>query len=232
MGKTTVLAALTVLAAGRAYAQDNLGGEGPPAITAAPPTGPQANVNIELAVREEVESEEQNADVVLTESSEDPIVIEQPPAPEAMFLHGFRLGYLYIHDIDTALDSRNPEVSYRQRYDMRAPHLFMIGYEVVWRMIGYDWLNLLLIGNIMFAGFEQSRFFPSANLMIGFEIADTAQIGIGVSLTPTKEEPAHVALAAGWTPRIGSFYIPVHFFFVPDIEGHHKIGATVGVNFF
>jgi hypothetical protein len=37
--------------------------------------------------------------------------------------------------------------------------------------------------------------------------------------------------AAGWTPRVGSFYVPVHFFFVPDIEGHHKLGATVGVNF-
>jgi hypothetical protein len=159
---------------------------------------------------------------------------EQPPLPpEAIFLHGFRLGYLYIMETERPIDPRHADSPiYAQRYDMRSPHLFMIGYEAAWRMIGFDWLNLLLIGNVMISGLEQSRFFPSINLMLGFEIAQMAQIGVGVSVTPTKEEPAHMVLAAGWTPRIGSFYVPLHVFFVPDIAGHHKLGVTVGINFF
>ena len=108
----------------------------------------------------------------------------------------------------------------------------MLGYELAWRMVGHDWLNLLLIGNVLIAGLEQSRFFPSGNLLLGFEIFEMAQVGIGISVTPTKEEPAHMVIAAGWTPRIGSFYVPVHAFFVPDIAGHHKFGVTVGINFF
>lgn len=115
---------------------------------------------------------------------------------------------------------------------MRTPHLFMLGYELTWRMVGHEWLNVLLTGNILIAGLEQARVFPSANLIIGFEFARLAQVGIGVSVTPTKEEPAHMVIAAGFTPRIGSFYIPLHAFFVPDIDGHHKVGITVGVSFF
>ena len=47
-----------------------------------------------------------------------------------------------------------------------------------------------------------------------------------------SDDPAHIMFAAGWTPRLGEFYLPVHFFFVPDINGPHKMGATIGVNFF
>lgn len=159
---------------------------------------------------------------------------ELPPPPDAIFLHGFRLGYLFVSNTGTPIDpSAGPESqTYAERYDMRSEHMFLIGYEAAWRMIGHDWLNLLLIGNVMIAGLEQSRFFPSVNLLLGFEIAQMAQIGVGVSVTPTKEEPAHMVFAAGWTPRIGSFYVPVHAFFVPDITGHHKLGVTVGINFF
>jgi hypothetical protein len=158
---------------------------------------------------------------------------DRAPAPEpddTIFLHGFRLGYLYIFGLDTPVSEENTQ-PYGERYGIRSPHSFMLGYELAWRLIGHDWLNMLLIGNIMIAGLEQSRFFPSGNFLLGFEIAEAIQFGVGVSLTPTKDDPAHMIFAAGWTPRVGSFYVPVHFFFVPDIEGHHKLGATVGVNF-
>lgn len=158
---------------------------------------------------------------------------ELPDPPQEILLHGFRLGYLYVNDTASALDSRDPSgPTYQERYDMRTPHLFMLGYELTWRMIGHEWLNVLLTGNILIAGLEQARVFPSANLIIGFEFARLAQVGIGVSVTPTKEEPAHMVIAAGFTPRIGSFYTPLHAFFVPDIDGHHKVGITVGINFF
>jgi len=160
---------------------------------------------------------------------------ERPEGEEpelARFLHGFRLGYLYIHDIEGPVDTENPSSPvYSDRYGIRSPHMFMLGYEAAVRMFGHDWLNVLLVGNILIAGLEQSRFFPSANLMLGFEFNETAQLGVGVSITPTKDNPAHLIVAAGWTPRVGEFYLPIHFFFVPDINGHHKIGVTLGVNF-
>lgn len=232
MSKTCCALSL-VLIAGRALAQDV---EPPPAAEAPP----QETGTLELSIEAQIEAPEVEAEVEVPAAVEVPRRAvplppeEDPgPPPQATLLHGFRLGYLYIFNTDTPLYGAEPDSQiYADRYDMRAPHLFMVGYEFVWRMIGYDWLNLLFIGNIMFAGFEQARFFPSANLMVGFEFARMAQLGIGVSVTPTKEEPAHVVIAAGWTPQIGSFHIPIHAFFVPDIEGHHKIGITAGVTFF
>jgi hypothetical protein len=155
---------------------------------------------------------------------------EEEEDGDTIFLHGFRLGYLYIFGLDTPVSQENMQ-PYGERYGIRSPHSFMLGYEIAFRLIGHDWLNMLLIANVMIAGLEQSRFFPSGNLLLGFEIAESVQVGVGVSLTPTKDDPAHMIFAAGWTPRVGSFYVPVHFFFVPDINGHHKLGATVGVNF-
>ena len=165
---------------------------------------------------------------------ENPAGEELPEPPQEIFMHGFRLGYLYVNGIGTALDPRNdPDgQTYAERYDMRAPHLFMFGYEITWRMIGHDWLNVILTANLLIAGLEQSRFFPSCNFLIGFEAFRMAQQGIGVSLTPTLEEPAHMIIAAGFTPRIGSFYVPIHAFFVPDMDGHHKLGITLGISFF
>ena len=57
-----------------------------------------------------------------------------------------------------------------------------------------------------------------------------AQLGVGVNVTPVKEKPAHMLMAAGWTPRVGDFYTPLHVFFVPDVDGQHRTGITVGVN--
>ena len=31
------------------------------------------------------------------------------------------------------------------------------------------------------------------------------------------------------TPRVGSFYVPLHAFFIPDVDGLHRTGVTTGV---
>ncbi len=192
------------------------------------PTRSDTNVNVEVGAR--TEGGQAPAAPAATPSTNAPNPGDEPQL--ARFLHGFRLGYLYIHDIEGPVDSENPSSQpYADRYGIRSPHMFMLGYELAVRLFGHDWLNMLLIGNILIAGFEQSRFFPSANMMLGFEFNQTAQLGVGVSLTPTKDDPAHIVVAAGWTPQVGEFYLPIHFFFVPDINGHHKIGATLGVTF-
>ena len=37
--------------------------------------------------------------------------------------------------------------------------------------------------------------------------------------------------AAGWTPKVGTIYTPIHFFVVPDPVNHNnRFGTTVGVS--
>lgn len=157
--------------------------------------------------------------------------IEGPPPPDAeRLLHGFRLGYMFVNDYDRPIDKDDPGSSLKEQLDMKSPHLFVIGYEVMRRMVGHSWLNVILVGNAMVAGLEQSKFYPSANFLIGFEIDRSFQIGVGPNLTPTRDKAAHVIFAAGWTPLVGRIYLPVHAFYVPDVDGNFRTGMTVGVN--
>jgi hypothetical protein len=159
---------------------------------------------------------------------------EPPKRPiDRRVLHGFRMGYLYIANSDEPSQSDDPDCpkcSMKERYDLRTPHQFLIGYEVMGRLIGHGWLNVVLVGNVLVSGLEQSKFWPSANALIGFELDQSFQVGVGANFTLEEEKPAHMVMAAGWTPLVGSFYVPVHAFFVPDVDGNHRMGATVGVN--
>jgi hypothetical protein len=150
-------------------------------------------------------------------------------------LHGFRLGYLHLMNYDRPVASNDPScqdctLSVKERYGLRSPHQFLIGYEVMGRMVGHEWLNVLIVGNVMASGIEQSKFLPAANLLIGFEFDESFQIGVGPNLTLEREKPAHMVMAAGWTPEVGSFHVPVHAFFIPDVDQNHRLGMTVGVN--
>jgi hypothetical protein len=144
------------------------------------------------------------------------------------FLSGFRLGYLYVAESTKPVEAFGGE-SLSQRVGMRSPHQFLIGYEGFYRMVGHSWLNVILTGNVMASGMEQSKFYPSANALIGFEFHNSFQLGVGVNVTPLKDNQAHTIFAAGWTPQAGNFYVPFHFFFVPDVDGVHRMGVTTGV---
>ncbi len=150
----------------------------------------------------------------------------EEPGPQR-FLHGFRLGY-------------NFTFNYRQRpcdtcqsladeYGLKSPHSFVLGYEIAYRMVGNSWLNVLLVANASVTGLEQSLFLPSGNLLVGFELDESFQVGVGMNLAPDENKVAHMIAAAGWTPRVGTFYTPLHVYFVPDVDGNHRAGATVGV---
>jgi len=52
----------------------------------------------------------------------------------------------------------------------------------------------------------------------------------GRDLTPDPEAPTHMIAAAGWAPKVGRIHTPIHFFFVPDTESNHRMGATIGMN--
>jgi hypothetical protein len=143
-------------------------------------------------------------------------------------LQGFRLGYSYVANSTVPVQTFEGQ-SIAQRVGMRTPSSFLIGYEAFYRMAGHSWLNVILVGNVMIGGLEQSKFFPTANALLGFELRNSFQLGVGVNLAPLKETYAHTVFAAGWTPRVGNFYVPIHFFFVPDVDGNHRMGVTTGV---
>ena len=151
----------------------------------------------------------------------------EPPIDERL-LHGFRLGYGYVMDFDKPVKSLGGQ-SLADRTNMRAPHNFLIGYEAFYRMVGHSWLNVILTGNVIIAGLEQSQFYPTGNALLGFELKSSFQIGVGANFAPLKGNIAHTIFAAGWTPRVGSFYTPVHAFFIPDVDGVHRMGLLTGV---
>lgn len=206
---------------GAAPAQDPVDGavavEEPPAsadVPEAPPEPPAASVPV-TEPPPEVEPAVQ-------------VVVARVPRPRlARFLHGFRLGYNYWFNLDRAPCSDCPSLA--QEYGLRSPHSFVIGYEVAYRMIGNSWLNVLLVGNASVAGIEQSRVLPSANLLIGAELNESFQVGVGVNVAPVEDKVTHMIAAAGWTPAVGEFYTPVHLYFIPDVDGNHRMGATMGV---
>lgn len=149
------------------------------------------------------------------------------PVTERRLLHGFRLGYLYFVNYDRALPGRRTA---RDLYDMESPHQFLIGYELTGRLVGNEWLDVLTVTNVMVGGLEQSRFYPTANLLFGFELARAFQLAVGVNFSPVRDKPAHVVLAGGWAPPVGRLNLPIHFFFVPDKDFNHRMGITLGVN--
>jgi hypothetical protein len=158
-----------------------------------------------------------------------PRAAEPAKEEEDRFLHGLRLGYgLFLNHDD-------PKIQKVLR--LETPSTFLLGYELAYRMIGGEWLNLLFIGNTTVAGLEQSKFLPSLNLLLGAEFRHSFQVGLGLNLSPWKSEEerltlaSHMIAAFGWTPKIGDFYTPIHVYFIPDVQSAHRAGLTVGVNF-
>jgi hypothetical protein len=155
---------------------------------------------------------------------------ESAPEKSASLLHGFRLGYVFVANHDEPTVPGEPASSLAARHGIENPHHFLLGYEVMNRLTGSGWLNVLLIGNFSITGLEQSKLFPSANLLLGFELDRAFQAGVGINQMPVDDKPAHMIIAAGWTPRAGDVYLPLHVFLIPDIDSNHRLGTTFGVN--
>ncbi len=142
------------------------------------------------------------------------------PLPKVGFTHGFRIGYGFVK-----LDGTDED-------PLQSSHLFTVGYEVQQRIIGGGWLNVLMVENIMVSGINQSKFIPTANLLLGFEFKDQLQVGAGMNLSPfsATEDIVHMVMGVGYTPQVGSFNVPVHASFIPDVDGNWRAQLTTGVN--
>lgn len=147
---------------------------------------------------------------------------------DGKLMHGFRIGYSATLNYDKQIAALDGQ-SLQQKVNMRSPNHMLVGYEAFYRVVGHSWLNVIMVANANVAGLEESHFFPSGNLLLGGELNNSFQLGLGVHLEPLKGSEAHTILAAGWTPRVGTFYVPVHAFFIPDVDGVHRVGLTTGV---
>ncbi len=204
----------------------------PPEVASEPPPPPAPELADAPAVLEvHVGTYERPSEAAPFEEEPAPTRLEaqaQRRPVEKRLLHGFRLGFSYIANTSRP-DADNPDQTVLEGYGMQSPSMFLMGYEMFYRLVGHSWLNVLLVWNAMVAGIEQSKFFPIGNFLLGFEIEEDIQMGVGVNLTPDREKPSHMIAAIGWTPLVGSFFVPVHFFFVPDVDGNHRMGTTIGV---
>ncbi|MBX3189768.1 MAG: hypothetical protein KF819_22270 [Labilithrix sp.] len=214
-----------------AFADESLGELSPPSEPPPPPTPTPAATPPAGAASSPAQSVKLTFES--TQSAERPAEVVARRArtqDDAIVLHGFRLGYAMVMNYDQPLADLDGQ-SLKEKLRLKSPSHFIIGYEVVYRVVGHSWLNVLLLGNVMIAGLEQSRVLPTGNLLIGAELANSFQLGVGAHLAPLKGSEAHTIVAAGWTPKVGSLYTPVHVFFVPDVEGVNRLGVTTGVTF-
>ena len=142
-------------------------------------------------------------------------VAEPPPRPR--FLHGFRIGWGYASGMEDHLAS---------------PHLFVLGDELTHRIIGGDWLDVIVVENVLASGMNQSVILPSANGLLGFEIAEQLQVGAGVNASPWDPDGklVHMVGAVGYTPQVGTLHVPLHAYWIPDVDGQWRFGLTTGVN--
>jgi len=145
----------------------------------------------------------------------------------ARFSHGVRVGWMYLEHYDKP--TREDGSSLMEEFGLKSPHMMLLGYEAVYRVVGRSWLDVIIVGNGTVAGLEQAKFIPAASALIGAEFARKLQLGVGVNLTPDREAPTHAILAVGFTPSVGSIQTPVHVFVVPDADHNSRYGATVGV---
>jgi len=155
------------------------------------------------------------ASLCATAQAYDPEFGHDRPTVDYQFHHGFRMGYSYAHtDV------------------LPSPHLFVMGYELQQHMKGGSWLDVILVQNFLASGINQSIFIPSANFLVGFEIDDQLQFGVGPNFQPfvPEGEFVHMVGAIGYSMRAGAFDVPIHLSVIPDVDGEYRVALTTGVN--
>jgi len=147
--------------------------------------------------------------------------VGSPPGDDWTIRKGMRFGYNYAHKADESAR-------------LESPHMFAMGFEMQETMAGGDWLDLLFIQNITVSGLEQSVLVPSGNVLVGFEVNDALQLGVGANVTiydPSGEDHFfHLVSAIGWTQAAGEFSVPLHVVFIPDVNNYYRFAVTTGVN--
>ena len=137
--------------------------------------------------------------------------------------NGFRVGAIAITGgVSDAMKERG----------MEWPMTTVIGVETVQRIRASQKLHFIVVGNLLAGGFDQNFFFVNANGAVGLDINETVQLGMGVNLTPGSESGlSHAVYFASYSyPLDKGVFMPITFTAVPDKEGHHRFGLSIGFN--
>ncbi len=132
--------------------------------------------------------------------------------------HGVRTGYVFVNDA--------AEVG------LRDPNLFALGYEMEFVVAGDRKLDFIVVNNFLVLGINQGEFIPTSNVLVGLSMYDYVKFGVGANVTPdfSGNSWVHMVAAVEVAPTVGKLQLPVAVSYIPDVNGHFRVGATVGVN--
>ena len=142
--------------------------------------------------------------------------IAEPPKFD--MVGGFRMGYGYVANSE-----------------LRSPHVMVLGWDQMYSLDTNTSLDVIVAGNISVGGVNQGEILPSAHLIIGYQIWDSLQFGVGPVVTFSEFDPVvksrlNMITAMGWNIEMGDFYIPLHAAYVPDVDGRWRAYLTTGMN--
>ena len=140
----------------------------------------------------------------------------EPPKMETV--SGFRMGYGYVEDDRLTTN-----------------HLMILGWDHMAFIDSGSNIDVVVAGNLSLGGMNQSEVLPSGHLVVGYQMFDSIQFGVGPIVTIDEVEPEiiprlNMIVAAGWNIEMGDAYLPLHVGYVPDPDGRWRAYVTTGMN--
>ena len=139
--------------------------------------------------------------------------------PDIHLFHGARVGYVYsMEDPSLGLSSHN----------------LAMGYEWYQVVDGGSNIDFLFVQNILAIGMNQGLIIPAGNALLGVEINERLQLGVGPNLNlgelVTDGQAIGMVAAAGVVLDSGDFNIPVHVSVIPRDGEVPRVALTTGIN--
>jgi hypothetical protein len=141
------------------------------------------------------------------------------PQPDINTFHGARIGYV--------LSLGAEEYGY-------SAHNLAMGYEWFQVIDAGSRVDFLTVQNVVVIGINQGLFIPAANAIVGIEVDETLQLGVGANLNlgamMVDGQALGMVAAVGLVLDAGDVNVPVHLSAVPQREGPPRLALTTGVN--
>ena len=139
-------------------------------------------------------------------------------SPNMETVSGFRMGYGYVED-----------------NRLTTNHLMILGWDHMAFIDSDSNIDVVVAGNLSLGGMNQSEVLPSGHLVVGYQMFDSIQFGVGPIVTFDEVEPEiiprlNMIVAAGWNIEMGDAYLPLHIGYVPDPDGRWRAYVTTGMN--
>lgn len=115
---------------------------------------------------------------------------------------------------------------------MAWPMTTVFGGETVQRVRANENMHFIIVGNILAGGFDQDIFFINANAAAGVDLYQRVQFGMGINATPGSDNGSfHSVYFASYSHKLDDeVFMPITLTAVPDKNGHHRFGISIGFN--